>query len=103
MKTVKVHIFFFLILSDLSGFGPNYDGKVKNILLSELISSVTVKAGNSRTRILLCPENVKKMIVETRSVLGRVLDQRCVGNKGCDVESDKIFNILVMGLYENRL
>ena len=87
----------------MSGFWTNYDGKVRNISLSELISSITVKAGNSRTRILLCPKNVKKMIVETRSVLGRVLEQRCVGYNGCDVESDKILNILVMGLYENRL
>ena len=50
----------------------------------------------------MCPENVKKIIEETRTVLGRVVDQRCVGYKGGDEESDKIFNTLVMGLYEDR-
>ena len=62
-----------------------------------------MKVGNSRTRILLCPANVRKMIEDIRTVLGRVVDQRCVGYKEDDKESEKIFNALVMGLYEDRL
>ena len=74
-----------------------------NFLLSESISSITVKAGNSRTRVLLCREGERKKIEEIRNVLGRVVDQRSVGYKGCDKESDKIFNMLVMSLYEDRV
>ena len=44
-----------------------------------------------------------KKIEEIRNVLGRVVDQRCVGYKGCDKESDKVFNVLVMSLHEDRL
>ena len=53
--------------------------------------------------MLLCREGERKKIEEIRNVLGRVVDQRCVGYKGGDEESDKIFNTLVMGLYEDRL
>ena len=72
-------------------------------LLSESISSIAVKAGNAKTRVLLCREGEMKKIEEIRNVLGRVVDQRCVGYKGCDKESDKVFNMLVMSLHEDRL
>ena len=73
--------------------------------ITAVIHEIVMKSGSSASRLLLCDEETMKKVRIIRSVVGRLIEEKCaIGSPyGENARLNSVFNTLLGVLYQDRI